>query len=66
MAAKNGLGMRDGFAPNHLAFGKIPILPNLMGKNNPSSLEEGGEEEFLRRTLNVIYKTSGTFINGNK
>ena len=42
VAAKNGLGMREGFTPNQLVFGRNPILPNLIGKNTSNSLERGG------------------------
>ena len=59
VAAKNGLGMREGFSPNQLVFGRNLTLPNLIGKDTPSSLEREGEEEHLMGTLNVIPTTSG-------
>ena len=50
------LSMKNGFSPNHLVFERNPILPNLIGENNPSSLERGGKEEYLRGTLNAEEK----------
>ena len=43
VSAKNSLGMKDGYSPNQLVFGRNPNLPNLLGENTPSSLERGGE-----------------------
>ena len=51
------LSMKNGFSPNHLVFERNPILPNLIGENNPSSLERGGKEEYLRGTLNAIQES---------
>ena len=56
VSAKNSLGMRDGYSPNQLVFGRNPNLPNLLGENTPSSLERGGEEEYLSGILNAIHQ----------
>ena len=56
-STKNYLRMKNGSLANQLVFGRNPTLPNLMGENNHSSLERGGEEDYLRGILNVIHKT---------
>ena len=52
------MAVKNGFSPNQLVFGRNPVLPNLIGENNPSSHERGGQEEYLRGTMNSIHKSS--------
>ena len=56
VAAWNGLMMKDGFSPGQLVFERNQYLLNLIGENNPSSLERGEEEDYLRGTLNAIHQ----------
>ena len=56
VSTKDSLRMKDGYSPNQLVFGRNPNLPNLLEENIPSSLESGGEEEYMRGTLNAIHE----------
>ena len=48
VAAKNSLGMRDGFSPNQLVFGRNPNLPNLMPRENmPNSLDKESNVNYM-------------------
>ena len=43
--------IKGGFAPNHLVFRRNPDIPNLTRELTPVSTETGGEEDYLRTTL---------------
>ena len=51
VSARNCLSNFGGYSPNQLVFGKNPILPNVNVDENPPMLEEGNEEEIVRRNL---------------
>ena len=56
VSARNCLNNRGGFSSNQLVFGKNPILPNVVEDESLSMMEEGNEEEIVRKNLCAINK----------
>ena len=51
VGAKNSLMIKGGFSPNQLVFGKKLSIPNITGELIPVLTEIGGEEDYLKNTL---------------